>query len=306
MASVVLAQEIPMPIKSVVKFDAGDVTRNAIEVRQVLWHDMSDFTDTINHWAPQTWGAWHANGLGDVEAARNAVRRGLVRTVAETDKLLAKLEERQHEKTTAFRTINDVCGGAPNVGAFLAGNPLNMRRRQRHLSQVAPLTIYADLTSSGGVAEYVLRKRGIALLALTRVLSTLRPVTLRVGCALGNHRSDMALMSWVTLDTAPLDLARADFMLTHAAVSRGIMYSLINQQLYSTEGGHAGSWPLDNYQTWTKHASDIIKKMSGNDEVLYVPALFLSDKEDVWDNPVKFIEDMIRKYGGAYVEEEAA
>jgi hypothetical protein len=104
--------------------------------------------------------------------------------VAEADKFLSQIED-QMPVSRGWRNIDDVVGAVPNVPAFLAGHPQCMRRRAHVAKDTAPLAIYMDLTSSGGISAEKVERRGVVLLALARLLVEHRPVELWVGAALG-------------------------------------------------------------------------------------------------------------------------
>lgn len=248
-----------------------------------------------------TWhGNWHLNKLTKQQVTR-FIETGDDSAVSASDKMIAEMEEHLDELASTYKIVADVAGGAPNVAAFLAGDPLNMRRRKRVLSPLAPLTIYVDLTSSGGIPDYTLRRRGAAVLALVRVLETRRPINLYCGVGLSSASSQMCATAWVRLDTAPLDITRAAHMLSHTSVSRAALYGTVHHN----EGKHCGSWPWDNINKWYRLGSQVVKEISGNDEAVMIPPVFrdLEEVAMVLDTPVKWIEMMVRKYGGGIVEE---
>jgi len=244
-------------------------------------------------------GNWHLNGLTQKQVVE-FIEFGNDAAVAKSDEMLAEMESHMDELATTYKVVGDVAGGVPNVAAFLAGDPINMRRRKRVLSPLAPLTFYIDLTSSGGIPDYTLRRRGAAILALVRILETRRPVTVYCGVALGRGY-DTAASAWVRLDTMPLDLTRAAHMLSHTSVSRAALYGSVEAMM----GKHYGQWPWDNINKWYRMAAQCIKTITGNDEVVFVAPAYrdLAEVAMILDEPVKWIEMMLKKYGGA-VEEE--
>lgn len=233
-------------------------------------------------------------------------RDGDLSGVAASDAFLSKLEDIS-PVSRRWATVAAVAGGAPNVGAYLAGSPMAMRRRTRLATDAAPLTILVDTSSSGGISAAQLIKRGAAVLALVRLLSSLRPVTLYAvcGCQPGRKTSGVA----VKIDTTPLDLARAAFMLGHPASSRHGMYTLA---YLATRNGDAGGdrsmirWPHSNVDTYRANGvAFFARAIPGVDpaQTLFMPPVFAHDK--AIDNPEKWLRDHLNKYGGQTLADDA-
>src|SRR6185369_9496476 len=198
-----------------------------------------------------------------------------------------------------WKTVLDVTGGAPNIPAYLSGQPLNMRRRQRVLSEQGPLCVFASLELSSGVDIDTMRKRGASLLAMVRVLSRVRPVELWVCCSVGGAR--YAAHVCVRIDPAPLDLARAAHVLTCPSVTRGIGYAVCATQ--SDKNGHAwaGNWAYADADAYRRTALENFKAMvNPSAEAILLPAAHLGDP--CVRDPVKWLKEMLAKYGGAIEE----
>lgn len=198
-----------------------------------------------------------------------------------------------------YRVIDDVAGGVPNVPNYLAGLPYAMRRRIRTTTATAPLAIFADLTSSGGISAADVRKRGCAILCLVRLLANLRPVELWAFTGIGSHAK--ANYTVCRVETAPLDLARAAHVLTCPSVSRGIGYGLAEQRFHS-----AGGWPYgDACKLQRQHGAAIMARVCDpGSDVLFVPPVYLTD--DSVKAPEKWIADKLAEYGGQTVQHEEA
>jgi hypothetical protein len=104
-----------------------------------------------------------------------------------------------------------------------------MRRRERSLNEFAPITIYVDLFASAAFSSADIQVRGAAILALTRILTAHRVVTLYVGLASSLFYSGKTLMLGVKIDTTPLDLARAAYALCGASFIRRAMLSALDK-----------------------------------------------------------------------------
>ena len=205
--------------------------------------------------------------------------------VAESEKFLEAIQD-QVPVSKGWRNQDDVVGALPNVPAMLAGHPQHMRRRQRVSKETAPLSIYMDLTSSGGIGAAQVNKRGLALMALTRLLIEHRAVALWVGASLGGH-GRAGTVAW-QIDTAPLDLARATYHVSATSMSRLFGYSL-NQDVFKTGGG----WPFGNYGLHCQTAKTRLQNILGGD-ILYIEPIMLGD--ELTNDPIGWIKRTMAKY----------
>ena len=159
------------------------------------------------------------------------------------DTTLVPLAERELNKLDAtLETPRRIWDRSP-AGAFcvvpdvLAGLPTPMRRQVFTRDETSPITILACSTSSGGISAKVLEKRGITILALVMALSRIRPVTLHQLTILhGNDDGETVITS--EINTHPLDLATACYVLTSAGFARRLTYGLAKAL-----NGFNGSWP---------------------------------------------------------------
>jgi len=243
-------------------------------------------------------GSWFGSSYQEF---RQRIETGDNSLVAESDAHLAKIED-QVPMSRGWRNVDDVVGAVPNVPAFLAGHPQCMRRRQRTMRDTAPLAIFMDLTSSAGISAEDVQKRGVVLLALTRLLVEHRPVELWVGTGLGSgysqrgNRAVSATVAW-RIDTAPLDLARAAYHVSATAMSRGFGYQMAHVELDMPHG----AWPFGNYDLHCRTAEQRLKHTFAGQELLYIPPIMLGD--ELTKDPVGWVKRVMAQYVG---EEEAA
>jgi hypothetical protein len=235
--------------------------------------------------AGMSFGSW--NGDSESDFAKK-VATGDVGLVEEADDFLTKLED-QVPMSRGFRNVDDVVGALPNVPAFLAGHPQCMRRRVKVAKDNAPLTIYMDLTSSGGINASDVERRGVALLALSRTLIEHRPVELWIGSSLGKNFVS-GTVAW-RIDTVPLDLARAAYHISGTAMSRSFGYGIAKSVL-----GTGGAWPFNNYSLHCDTAEQRLRNVMGFGELLYVPPIYLGDK--LTKDPVGWIKKQLVRYVG--------
>lgn len=250
---------------------------------------------------------WYGNKNYDKSVEQ--IRSGDLSGVAASDALMSKLETAV-PLSQSWHTRLDVVGGVPNVPAFLAGHPYNMRRRERIMSQQAPLAIIASLELSGGIDIGTMRKRGSVMLALVRRLSNIRPVELFVACSVGDRRrcgKPAGAHVICRIDTAPLDLARAAHVLTCPSVTRGIGYAIGDYLLQNHIGDKgtswSGGWAYGDDTAYRPNAREIIGSVANpTSEALYLAPAHVRDP--MVTDPIKWLKEKLVEFGG--VELEAA
>lgn len=236
------------------------------------------------HTAARAWqGGSHA------QAAQWA-RDGKLEHVAASDRWLEHFEALAEQIITpSSRIIEDVAGAVPNVPAYVAGVPLTMRRRTRDTSDRAPVCVIVDTTISAGCSQDDIKKRGAVILALVRLLSVRRPLELWTGTGLNHGRG--AAYCFTRLDTTPLDLARAAFMLCDTAATRCLGYGAL------MERGAGGGWPYNGgralqIDAWRTIAAQAFPHLS---HFVPVPGLHLNDP--LLRDPLAWISARLREFG---------
>lgn len=198
-----------------------------------------------------------------------------------------------------FVTVNSVAGGgALNVGAWLAGQPDIVRLRKRVEDDKAPLTVVVANNSASGVSHKALVRRGMAILALVRLLSATRAVTLWSVAAspmAGPLNSGMA----VKIETAPLVLGHAAYILSDPSFARILGFAARETCHKDLRG--AKSFPaFGGSSAAAKEIGGAIMASALNVPVadtLYIPRAGESDDGGLTDNPVKWLSDMLVAYG---------
>ena len=226
-------------------------------------------------------------GSGSEEAKK--AQTGELSRVADADAYLAKLESLS--VLSAKRSWQDnVTGSVPNVGAYLAGSPTAMRFRRSSREESAPLGIVFDGTTSGGISDSDMTKRGVVVLALVRMLAMRRPVELWLAAGLGGSNSQG---SWVAtrLETAPLDLARACYALSNPKATRVLGYSAI----YGAHTGSDGCWPYNGSAlTADKFHAVASRAFPHLTDILAIPGILNSDA--LLKNPEAWLRAQVAKY----------
>ena len=264
-----------------------------------LFDSVGEFADAVQadgSGAERRGGGWAGND--DLDTTIRKCRTGDLARAASSDEYMSKLENKFVFESSAFRNVDALTGGVPNVGAFLAGNPMNMRQRRRVQTEAAPLNIVIDVVSSGGIESRDLERRGAALLALVRLLSAQRPVNLWVAAsALPYSATSTHTASAVAfrVDTAPLDLARAAHVLCSTGVARQMAYGFVSHQVGAPNGEL--HWPYDDHEFSRQRGAEFWQRAFGMEEMLFIAPPFV--KDEMIQQPEKWLTDMLAKYGRA-------
>jgi hypothetical protein len=210
---------------------------------------------------------------------------GDVKLVEKSDALLAKFERYAFE-TAGKGWRNDVTGGLPDVPAFIAGHPLNMRRRTRLDSAAAPIAIIVDTTISAAINAETIMRRGAAILALVRILAGRRPVELWAVSQVDANDKGCATVG-ARINTTPLDLGTAAFALTHPAFPRRLCYGIARKH------GFTGSWPYHRSMGESRDFMvDMLRPaMPHMAECLFMPGMHVKDQAA--DEPELWIEQKL-------------
>ena len=204
--------------------------------------------------------------------------------VAESDALLARMEEHIQMPSTRAHWESAVAGAFPDIPAFLSGQPLNMRMRTKVQTESAPIAIMVDLGISGGISAQQVRNRGIAILALTRALAAHRPVELWAldfgaadegGSSFGRSSKSNAVCVAAKIETSPLDLAAASYALTHPAFVRQVLFGLETHY-----HDFVGGWPFSLGRALTRMEMEMLLRpvFTHVQETLALPGLHLADQ----------------------------
>jgi hypothetical protein len=174
---------------------------------------------------------------------------------------------------------------------------MSMRRRQQDDSSVAPMAIIVDTCSSAFFSAEDLMKRGMIILALVRALSARRPVELWAGPVVDSNTSknhNRGSKNWAAImsriDGAPLDLARACYMLTSAGAPRRVGYS-IGESDYNMYG----TWSFDSNAISTKYMKDLFAPAFPHVvDMLCIPPIYSGDP--ITKDPEKWMERSLSQF----------
>ena len=146
------------------------------------------------------------------------LRDGDLSAVAASDALLSRIETDLDVSGLRRELVPAVVGPVANVPAYLAGIPESMLAFEQVESDRGEITVLADMFISASFDPSAYRRRGVALLALVRALSIVRPV--RLFALVAHERGKNRHGCVVELPSNPLDLATCGFWLAHVSAFR--------------------------------------------------------------------------------------
>lgn len=229
------------------KYDNGMIDRrrsdgygqNTVDV--AMYGSLTELTNALlGSGADYTnYGGWA--GSGDMQTACDTLLRGV--SAEETkqakeliNKINAKVENRQR-----FERIPSVYGSSVRIGAFLRGEPNDMMRRKRMISDVAPVKIVIENTVAGGISHHEMMMRGSACAALVQALCNIRPVEMWVSWGLGGGRHSTIGMAKIS--TTPANLSQLVAALATPNAARKLAFAEIQQLRGHKYGGWAIGYP---------------------------------------------------------------
>ena len=234
---------------------------------------------------------WAGGTIGQTVARAEMGQQELV---AASDAFLSRIEETTLEAHT-HAIVPSVAGGAFNLGAHLAGHPLSMRARRRVVSDLNPICILSDHFFSAAVPEGHIRRRGAAILALVRVLCRMRPVSLYATIAI---KSAHTLYAAIPVETAPLDLTRAAWLLAGPDVLRNGFHSVLGELQGDVYKG--GFPPANGAMNAPKLYTETFRRLLGFDDAITIPGFHGTDAE-FWksdDTAIRWVNDTVATMAG--------
>ena len=243
-----------------------------------------------NSWA----GASRAKTLACAQSGDSA-------RVADCDRLLGIMETGSSFAASRSVTVAAIAGGVPNIPALLSGAPLAMRRRQRVTDQAAPLSVVVDIGVSSSVKHPTLARRGAAALALVRLLAATRPVTLwavsGLQCSRGSDNPQNAAFA-VRLDTAPLDLSRAAWLLCAPEAFRRAAFA-VAQTVAGRPTERGTNWLNDDHKQHPALLADCLPALTGTSDCVIVPSLITSGSTqfDSDSAAAAWVQDQLAAHG---------
>lgn len=217
---------------------------------------------------------------GISSASRDGIFKGDTSRVKRSDETLDRIEVIEQLADCLPQTERAVAGGLADVPAYLMGSPVAMRRRRKQEAH-RPLIIVVDAVTSGGIDWRLIERRGVAVLALLRKLeATGHPVTLHIGAAMQCH-GQPTTFNVARMDSQPIDLARACWVLCDADMQRDVFFKAGWQTTSGKTSDYGISWPYHDF-AWNRSLAQhsvawgqVIGETA--DSVLVVPPVFLDE-----------------------------
>jgi len=177
---------------------------------------------------------WQDNSFsgGDFNSAVSRLINGDTKGLEQAEKIIDKMRDAHVFTQGQPIIVSSIQGYVPNVPAVLMGHPEDMLVRSHSENQVetTPLKVFIETTVSASLSHAELINRGVACLALVMALGMQRPVEL-YACSFGDPAYNSRVYgAIVKLDSHPLDLGRAVYMLTNPAYCRRLMFATVHQQ----------------------------------------------------------------------------
>ncbi len=251
----------------------------------ILFDSLSDIRALVEEKNIQINSDGWAGGLS-ADKAKEFLVKGDQSQVAKSDKYMERLESLIKIDTHALNWCDSVAGAFPNIPAYISGHPLAMRQRVRNASEFAPLAIVVDTVISAGISKETIQMRGSAILALVRLLGSVRPLELYV-CAGMGASSGGAHWFFAKINTNPLDLASAGFALCHPAFPRGICYETARTH----QDKFDGRWPYHNAGPVAEFHTVCKQWLPHIEEFLALPGAYYDDPAVT--DPEKWIREQL-------------
>lgn len=211
----------------------------------------------------------------------------------------AKLDKLSPQIGTSDRPawVPHVMGQRVSVPAYLAGNPMSMRRKVRQATESRHVAIYADLVSSIGIGASDLLARGTTILALLESLQR-QNVACDVFALIPTHaaNADGELIQVIRLESRPLDLSTSGFALAHPAFVRNVGYGYAERR-----HGFNGEWSesflrYGGASRSTAYENHIRGLLGMNPTDIYIPPVYYGDP--LISNPIAWIEARLSQITG--------
>ena len=189
------------------------------------------------------------------------------------------------------------------AGAFacvpdvIAGLPTPMRRQIEIGDERQPITIIYSVNSSGSISADTLRERGTAALALVMALARIRPVQLKM-LFIGDGREGDETVFTAGINTTPLDLATARYVLTSAG-----FYRRIGFRVAAKLNGFIGGWPRKFSGTAQDSYLAYLAKTLTTDPKRTLVIGPVYHRDPIVANPVAWINDQIARFTNAQDED---
>jgi hypothetical protein len=183
-------------------------------------------------------------------------------------------------------------GAYPIVPEVLAGSPTPMRESRATQSELGPVGVYVNVSTSAGMDAEDIFKRGVVITALISKLQAVRPVDLYLMAANTREGHSGRNVVIVRLDTRPLDLSVVGFALSSVAVYRQIFIRL----LWKISPRVTIGMPFP--QEFKADLSGRTREFCGiGEQDIYIGMSYLDFKEMI-KRPIEWVNGHLERLGG--------
>lgn len=250
------------------------------------FNDIADFTKECEEKGVERYSSTDKfYGGMSASSAIDLCTHGILEGIKDSQKIIDDIQDNSIE-TVKPQWLNSIAGAFPNVPAFLAGENECMFNLGCDVSETAPIKVIIGLTSSRGVDERDLRKRGAAILALVMKLAEVGPVEAWAYIELDRDSREANLIM-VRINTAPINLSVANYMLSHAAFTRGLGYHYLYKHHRTN-----GKWAFNSHNSEDR-LNRLKFAMGVTDNDIVIGSAFIND--EIIKNPIKYINQTLAK-----------
>lgn len=240
------------------------------------------------------WGPTSTLGQSFGGAMRSLIYGANPDVIEKSNKIIERVQE--SVPSIGLPTFTStVCGFMPNVPAVIAGTPNSMFTRD--MSEIegynAPLRIFIETSTSGGITDEDYKQLGISILAFALYMQTIRPIELTLvtaGSKYSYSHGNISTVITVKIPTNPLDLSTAAFMLTDISWDRRLAFTAFNAMTGINDG--VVGWPFDSIPGNRVYEAAMKKAIGAEPNDLYFTGTHLSNTKATYD-PVGWVKDMI-------------
>jgi len=256
------------------------------------------------HYQNQDEQDWAGEGFN---GAVNRLINGDTSRLAQAQAIIDKLDLAHIFSNDVPVLTPSIAGFIPNVPAAIAGHPEAMFRRGfvDSPSVLAPLTVYVECVASGGVTQDQLIARGVAVLAFVLAMEVIRPVDLYIALPHSHSRRPGVYCPVIKIQSRPMDLGRAVFMLTNPCFARRMFHTAINDLSGCGMKCGQGPWAWNSNPTDPKYEQHVRDLLQMQPEDVFMKGGYLTDQL-MLTNPIEWVKKMIEKHRGSQDEQVAA
>jgi hypothetical protein len=225
-------------------------------------------------------------------AIERACRGGDAQTVERIEALVDEIECEMPTLPMRGTMVPEIVGFIPHIPNYVAGLPDAMLTYSEQPSEAAPLRIAVDVCCSGGVNAESMAKRGAAVAAFAYLASSRRPVELLAiaGMNSGGERKS-AQVPVVHLGNSPLDVGAVAFALTDPAMLRRLCFSFAEIEAGDND---LIRWGWNSRPTNGDYQDNMRKAAGLTSDDVFLHGGYLNDS--VFDNPVQWVQDMLKQH----------